>query len=146
MVKPVNTRKASSTVISSMILTTVVLVIGGAIWFYSNNASTIVADQYVDGIIDIMDEISERFTVEHVGYDGVVDLLRVWVYNYGEVDAEVDIYAVSGLASDSSFDNEIMSGELLDISFSLGEISGEIVTIKIMSRRGNYAHYQYLAP
>ena len=145
MVKPVNRRRAFSTVITTMILTTVVLVIGGSIWFYSNNAATIVADQYVVGIIDIMDEISERFTVELVGYDGV-NLLRVWVYNYGEVDAEVDIYAVSGLASDSSFDNEIMSGELLDVSLSLGEISGEIVTINVVSRRGNFAHYKYLAP
>ena len=128
-----------------MILTTVVLVIGGSIWFFAHNAATITADQYVGGIIDIMDEISERFTVELVGYDGVN--LRVWVYNYGEVDAEVDIYAdVAGLASDSSFDNEIMSGELLDVILHLEGISGEIVTIRVVSRRGNYAHYKYLAP
>lgn len=128
-----------------MILTTVVLVIGGSVWFFAHNASTITADQYVDGVIDIMDEISERFTVELVGYDGV-DLLRVWVYNYGEVDVKIDVYAVSGPVSKSSFDNEIISGELFDVSFSLGEISGEIVTIKVVSRRGNYAHYKYLAP
>lgn len=128
-----------------MILTTVVLVIGGSIWFFSNNASTIIADQYVDGIIDIMDEISERFTVELVGYDGV-DQLRVCVYNYGEVDVKVDIYAVSGLVSDSSFGNEIMSGEIFDVCIVLDGISGEVVTIKVVSRRGNYAHYKYLAP
>jgi len=146
VVKSVNNGKAFSPVISSMILTTVVLVIGGSIWFFSHNTSTIIADQYVDGIIDIMDEISERFTVELVGYDGV-NFLRVWVYNYGEVEVKVDIYAdVAGLASGSSFDNEIMSGELLDVSFSLGEISGNVVIIKVVSRRGNYAHYQYLAP
>lgn len=127
-----------------MILTTAVLVIGGSIWFFAHNASTITADRYVDGIIDIMYEISERFTVELVGYDGVN--LRVWVYNYGEVDAEVDIYAVSGLESDSSFDNEIMSGELLYVYLYLEGISGEIVTIRVVSRKGNYAHYKYLAP
>jgi len=146
VVKSVNRRKAFSSVISSMILTTTVLVIGGSVWFFAHNASTITADQYVDGVIDLMEEISERFTVEIVCYDGV-NLLRVWVYNYGEVDAEVDIYAdVAGIASDSSFDNEIISGELFDVSFTLGEISGEIVTIRVVSRRGNHAHYQYLAP
>jgi len=144
MVKPVKSRKASSTVISSMILTTVVLVVGGAIWFFSNNAATIIADQYVDGIIDIMDEISERFTVEIVGYDGAN--LTVWLHNYGEVDVKVDIYAVSGLVPESSFNNSIMSGELFNVSLGLGEISGEIVAITVVSRRGNYAHYRYLAP
>lgn len=128
-----------------MILTTVVLVVGGSIWFFSNNAATIVANQYVDGIIDIMDEISERFAVELVGYDGV-NILTVWVHNYGEVDVKVDIYAVSGLVSDSNFNNSIISGELLDVSLSLSEISGEIVAIRVVSRRGNYEHYRYLAP
>lgn len=146
MVKSLNARKAIAPVISSLIITTVVLAIGGVIWFFSQNATIIVADQYVDGVIDIMDEISERFTVEFVGYDGVESQLRVWVYNYGEVDTEVDIYAVSGLVSDSSFENEIMSGENLDVCLDLAGISGEVVTIKVVSRRGNYAHYQYLAP
>jgi len=145
VVKSLNARKAIAPVISSLIITTVVLAIGGVIWFFSQNATIIVADQYVDGVIDIMDEISERFTVEFVGYDGV-NLLRVWVYNYGEVDTEVDIYAVSGLLSDSSFENEIMSGENLDVCLDLAGISGEVVTIKVVSRRVNHAHYQYLAP
>ena len=139
-----NRREAYSQVISTLILTTVVLVVGGGVWFFSQNSAVIIADQYVDGVIDLMDEISERFIVEFVGYDGVN--LRVWVYNHGEVDVKVDIYAdVAGLASDSSLDNEIESAGLLDVYLDLGAISGEVVKIKVVSRRGNYAHYTYLA-
>ena len=140
-------RSGMSPVISSLILSAAVLSIGATLWSFSLSATTITAEVYVNDTLDMLNEMKERFDVENVSYDSTVDELRIWVYNYGEVDIDVAIYGSIdsdfSLLSESTF---IEAGNTVrvDIDFSLDPISPqEQVAIKVYSRRGNLAYYSY---
>jgi len=136
-----------SPVIATVVLAGVVLTIGGAIWSYSIGAATVTADNYVNDTMDMLFEMQERFDVEHVNYDSSSDELQIWVYNYGEVDVIVDIYAsLNSTISTSSLNSIIGAGNTtrVDIDFSTDPIpSQEQVAIKVYSRRQNIAYYTY---
>jgi len=90
---------------------------------------------------------SGRFNVENAYYDTTVDELRIWVFNYGEVDIKVAIYvSIDSAFSELSESTFIEAGNTVrvDIDFSLDPISPqEQVAIKVYSRRGNLAYYSY---
>ena len=140
-------RSGISPVISSLILSAAVLSIGGLIWSFSLGASTTTADIYVNDTLDMLNEMKERFDVENVSYDTTVDELRIWVYNYGEVDINVDIYAsLNSTISRLSQSNFIVAGNTtqVDIDFTSDPISPqEQVAIKVYSRRQNVAYYTF---
>ncbi len=140
-------RSGMSPVISSLILSAAVLSIGATLWSFSLSATTITAEVYVNDTLDMLNEMKERFDVEHVSYDSTVDELRIWVYNYGEVDITVDIYAsLNASIIRLSPSNFIVAGNRswVDIDFSLDPISPqEQVAIKVYSRRQNVAYYSY---
>ncbi|MES0326302.1 MAG: hypothetical protein ABUK18_10570, partial [Candidatus Bathyarchaeia archaeon] len=71
-------RKALSPVISSLILSAAVIAIGGGLWSYSAGAATVVADNYVNDTLELVNEVTERFVVEHVTIDAEKDTLSVW--------------------------------------------------------------------
>jgi len=81
-----NVRSGVAPVISSLIITAAVLSIGSMIWSFSLGAATVTADIYVNDTLDMLNEMKERFNVENAYYDTTVDELRIWVFNYGEVD------------------------------------------------------------
>lgn len=138
-------KRGTSPVIASVLLSAVVLSVGVSVWFYCQSASTAIANDYVEGVIGLIGEISERFTVERVGYDGAS--LRVWIYNYGEVGVVVDVYAdVTSVASDPYIGKEAPSGALVDVYLDLVDVSGCVVIVKVVSRRGNRVCYRYFAP
>jgi len=143
-------RRAISPVISVIMLSVVVLAVGGAIWSFSQGAMTITAEDYVEAMVNMTDTISERFIVENVVYDTTTDILSIWVFNYGDVDIVVDVYAeVDEGESGSRKNYEIPSGafktaEINEIT--LVNSSGKEVAIKIVSRRGNNAFYRYVMP
>ena len=144
-IKICNGRRALSPVIAALILSSVVIAVGGAVWHFSQGAMTIIAEDYAEAVVNMTEVISERFIVEHVNNSDTT--LSVWIYNYGEVDIVVDVYAdASGGASNYSTDYEVPSGELRKANISLADTSGKEVTIKVASRRGNNAYYRYLAP
>ncbi len=58
-------RKALSPVISTLILSAAVIAIGGGIWSFSIGASTMIADNYVNDTLELVNEVTERFMVEH---------------------------------------------------------------------------------
>ena len=66
-----NRRRAISPVISAVILSAAVIAIGGTVWFYSQGAMAVTAEDYVEGVVKMTDVISERFIIEMVWYDSV---------------------------------------------------------------------------
>jgi len=138
-----------SEVISTVILTAVVMTIGTSIWFYAHSATSVMTNTYVNETFSTMKEVLERFTVEHVSNNAARTALYVWVYNYGEVDVEVDIYAtIDGTTYSSDINNplSIGSGEFAKATLAITASSGDEVAIKVHSRRQNNAYYTYYMP
>jgi flagellin-like protein len=143
-------RRGLSPVIASVILSAAVLTIGGALWAYASDTATFVATGYIEDTIELTNDVTERFVVEHISYDSSQDKLIVWVFNYGGQDIFVDTYAYVSSTSygefmDSTFDESIDSGDnsmiIIPLSFSVE--SGDEVSITIHSRRQNSAYETY---
>lgn len=145
-------RKALSPVISTLILSATVIVVGGTIWGYANGASTVIAENYVNDTLDLVNEVTERFVVEHVCYDLGSDTLNVTVYNYGDQKIVVDTYANITTSSTSFIDTEsgtvLQKGESVEVIINVsGSVaSSDKVSIKVHSRRQNNAYKIYYIP
>lgn len=106
---------------------------------------TVIAIDYINSIDDLIEELSERFIVEHVNHSGTH--VSIWVYNYGTIPVVVDVYVdIDGGASGQSLDIEMPSQGLIDVCIELVITKGDEVAVKAVSRRGNNAYYRYLAP
>jgi len=142
-------RRGITPVVATLILSAVVIAIGGAVWNYAQGASTIVAEDYVNGTMSLLKEVIERYTVEHVSNSSDGKTLRVWIYNYGDVDIVVDVYAnVTGGAFNYALENEVTSKAMVEVEVSFQATplqQGQEVAIKAHSRRQNNAYYQYHA-
>ena len=140
-------RAALSEVISSIILSGVVLAVGGALWSYSLGASTVMTDDYVNGTLSLVDELTERFTVEWANVSDTGEALTIWVFNYGDVDITVDVYAtVDDDTSSSALGTPITSGAIapVDLSFAGDPIlENDVVSVQVYSRRQNSAYYTF---
>ena len=93
-----------------------------------------------------MNEVTERFIVEHVSNSSNGDALYIYVYNYGDVDIVVDVYANATYAFCSDLNYFIASGDVIkiDLSFSSNPLdAGDEVAVKVHSRRQNNAYYKY---
>jgi flagellin-like protein len=154
MMARIRRRRALSPVIATIILSAVVISIGGAIWSYASGASTIIANDYVNGTFNLMNELVERFVVEHATNTSDGSSMSIWVYNHGDVDIIVDVYANASHVSSSTysfssnFTNSVASGSLveIEIDFSSGPLElGDSVAVKVHSRRQNDAYYKYYA-
>jgi flagellin-like protein len=132
-------------VIATIILSAVVIAVGGAVWSYAQGAATVFANDYVNDTFTLLNEVIERFTIEHVCNNSDRDELYVWIYNYGEVDIVIDLYANTSDNKGSFTGTEISSGEFVKItvSFSPPLYSGDEVAIKAHSRRENNAYYKH---
>jgi len=125
-----------------VIISAVVIAIGGGIWAFSQGATTITAEDYAEGVINMTDTISERFIIEHVSYNGTY--LHVWVYNYGVVDIEFKVQI-----GEVNYTNwiDLASKDMVPVEPKLfSAVSGDGLNIKVYSRRGNDAYYRYLVP
>jgi len=144
-------RRGISPVIATIILSAVVLTIGSAVWSYAQGASTVIATGYVNDTLTIMREVTERFTVEHVSNNTARTELYVWVYNYGDVDITVDVYAnvtSSGIRYHTDLNNplKISVSGFVKATITISAVSGDEVDIKVHSRRQNNAYYKYYIP
>jgi flagellin-like protein len=138
-----------SPVIATIILSAVVIAVGGGVWSYSQGAATIIANDYVNGTLSLINEVIERFNIEHVCNSSDLNYLYVWIYNYGEVDVVIDLYANATEEYGSTLETAISSGDLVKItvSFTGNPLeSGDVVAIKAHSRRQNNAYYKYYVP
>jgi len=140
-------KKAISPVISALILTATVLSIGGGIWFYSQGAMTITSEDYAESVINMSDTISERFIIEHVA--NTSSLLKVWIFNYGNVDIDVKIKVEKDgviIFPYGSF-TPIMAGGFAELDpLSYTATSGDTLVITAFTRRENSVYYRYLVP
>jgi len=139
-------RRALSEVVSALILSGAVLAVGGALWSYSLGATTVIANNYVNGTLSLVDEITERFSVEHVSHSSDNLKVYVWVYNYGDVDVIVDIYVDVNTGNDGQyFDREIAVGDMeyVEVSMNSALSVDNEVTVQVYSGRGNSAYYTY---
>ncbi|MBT3284747.1 hypothetical protein HN807_10460 [Candidatus Bathyarchaeota archaeon] len=141
-------RKALSPVISSLILSAAVIVIGGAVWSYSVGAATSIADGYVNDTLNLSDEVTERFMVEHVDIDAGLDTLSVWVYNYCSQSITVDTYIKDGnIVIGSTLGSIIEKGDTSMITIEIiPRSSNDEVSIKIHSRRQNDTYETFYVP
>jgi len=144
-------RRGISPVIATIILSAAVITIGGAVWSYAQGASTVIATGYVNDTLTLMREVTERFTVEHVSNNTARTSLYVWVYNYGDVDITVDVYAnvtSSGMCYSTDTNNplEIEAGGFAKATITISAVSGDKVAVKVHSRRQNNAYYTYYMP
>jgi len=143
-------RRALSEVISTVILSGVVLAIGGAIWAYSLGATTAIADGYVNDTLSLVDEIVERFDVEHIQYHNISDTLKVWIYNYGEVDITVDVYITAKATIERySYGESVLSEQVkvVSLDFTSDPLTmGDDVVITVYSRRQNVAYKSFIVP
>ena len=147
-------RKALSPVIASIILCSAVLLIGLSAWSYTYSVSAFLQTSYFEDVKKQIDAISERFAVEHIAYDNSSNILYVWVYNYGEVDIEVDVYVMveDGAMKGKNFSETatpIPYCEVLEMTVPLQggnlTVSDELV-IEVVSRRGNFVYKTYVVP
>lgn len=140
-------RRALSPVIATIIISAAVMAIGGGLWSYAQSASTVIANDYVNGTLSLVDEITERFVVEWVKNSTNGDTLTVWVYNYGDVDIMVDVYVdVDDGNSGTTLDTEIVAGtyESIEVSFVGDPLEKwDEVSIKVYSWRQNSVYYTY---
>lgn len=149
-------RHGVSPVIATIILSAAVITIGAAVWNYSQGAATVIANDYVNGTLDLLNELTERFTVEHTSNNSDGSMLYVWIYNYGEVDVIVDIYANATHYNSTTekyeyllsanYSNSVVSEGIvkIEIPFSSRHLSaGDFVAIKVHSRRQNNAYHKY---
>lgn len=145
-------RKALSPVISSLILSAAVIAIGGGVWSYSIGASTAVSEGYVNSTLELLNEVTERFVVEHVCYDSGTDTLNITVYNYGDQQITVDAYANITTSTmsfmETYYGKVIQKGESIRIDISMSEtvVSDDKAAIKLNSRRQNNAYKLYYFP
>jgi flagellin-like protein len=148
-------RRGVSPVVSVIILSAIVIAIGGALWNYSQGAATVIANDYINGTMSLLKEVIERFSVEHASNSSNGGTLHVWVYNYGDVDIIVDVYAnathyvnstYSLISCSSNMSNSVVSMGLMkiNISFAGNPLQrGDSVALKVHSRRQNNAFYKY---
>ena len=141
--KSTSRSRAFSPVISAIIISAVVLSVGGAVWAFSQGAMTITAEDYAESVINMTDTISERFIVEHVAYGD--QELKVWIYNYGDVDIEVKIQVGSVTHPEEWI--EIAEGGFAEVPpLSYSAESGKELIIRAYTGRGNNVYYRYIVP
>lgn len=140
-------RRAISPVIATVILAGAVLAIGGALWSYSLGAATVIADNYVNGTLSLLNDITERYNVEHVAVSSDSKTLSIWVNNYGKVNIVVDLYVnATNHALKSSFSNAIDTGTVSEVQISYSGdplVDGDVIVIKVYSRRQNLVYYTF---
>ncbi|MGD2201616.1 MAG: hypothetical protein PVJ38_08305 [Candidatus Bathyarchaeota archaeon] len=142
-------RKGISPVISTVILSAVVLTIGGSIWYFAQGAASVIAQDYIDGVMSLRDEAAERFTIEHVTNNSDCTQLYVWVYNYGDVNFTADMYAYIGNSTyqtDVNTPFAVSSKEIELVNITISAQSGDEIAIKIHSRKQNNAYSKYIVP
>lgn len=146
MLSKLRPRSALSSVISSLLLSAAVLAVGGMVWNYANGATSVIATQYHEESMDLVKQLQERYVVEHITNNSTHIIL--WVYNYGQVDIEVVVYANNDGSIYSTDQNNpllISSGSNAKAIVSIPSNEGDSIGINIYSRRQNNVYYSYIA-
>ena len=141
-----------SPIISSVLLSAVVLVIGASVWSVTHSASSVLQNNYYEGVMESVENIKERFYIENIGYiNSSEPKLKIWIYNYGEMDIVIEFIRLKGAGKISTqlVGIPLPVGEIIGIDVSSSEFSltsGLSVSIEVKSLRGNKAYASILIP
>ena len=142
-------RKGLSSVISSVILAAVIISVGGAVWYYAQGATSIISQGYIDDTFELVNDVTERFMVEHISNNTDFTTLYIWIYNYGNTNVTADVYvSADDITYTSDLDNPIYieSSEYVCVNITVSVPTSESLTVKVHSRRQNNAYATYLVP
>jgi len=134
-------RHALSAVISTVLLSATVLAIGGMIWNYANGASSVIAYDYHEDSMELIHQIEERIMFEHITNNSTH--LTIHLYNYGEVDVQVDVYANTS-SSDLQNPITVESKQSACVIIPLACSSGDNIGLSVYTRRQNIVYYSYI--
>jgi len=140
----ISNRKALTPVVASIILCGVVLTVGISVWSYTYSITRSLEDNYYEKVKRQIDAVSERFIVEHISYDNTSSVLNVWVFNYGEVDVQVDVYVRGDSEGRNATGILIPNGQIVAVSVSLAAEVGDELSIMVISRRQNIVYSTYI--
>jgi len=136
--------KALTPVVATIILCGVVLTVGISVWSFAYSVSRGLEEDYYERVKRQIDTISERFIVEHVSYDNETDTLNVWVFNYGEVDIQVDVYVKGDAEGQNITAVSVQHGQIVRIAVPLVAEVGDELSITVISRRQNIVYAPYV--
>ena len=134
---------------SSVILTATVIVIGTSLLYFTQSVGSVLRKEYFEEVNSEMMKLKERFTVEHVNYNATTGELHVWIYNYGNVTVNVNIYVYKNGSLVGSDENltEISAGSLVERSIPLQSVESlDPLMIEVVSERGNRVYEKYIVP
>jgi len=127
-----------------MILCGVVLTVGISVWSFTYSITKSLEEEYYEEIKRRIDAISERFIVEHVSYDNETGILNVWIFNYGQVDIQVDVYVRGDVEGQNATAIFIPHGQIVRITVPLTANIGDELSITVISRRQNAVYATYV--
>ena len=139
-------RKALTPVVATIILCGVVLTVGISVWSFTYSITRSLEEDYYEGVQRQINAISERFIVEHVSYDNESGVLNVWIFNYGRVDIQVDVYVRGDAEGQNTTGVSIQNGQLERINVPLVVNVGDELSVTVMSRRQNVVYATYVVP
>lgn len=140
-------RRGLSPVIATIILTAAVITLGAVAWAYAKNAGSLMANDYIEEVIDEVENIVERYTIEKIYFNDATNNFTVWVYNYGSISITIDTYiSVTNGQTYTRSGTLINARELKSISFNIDIPNDTIVNITCFSRRSNREIGRYYVP
>ena len=145
---PLADKKALSPVVANLIICATVIAIGISLWSFTYGVTNVLQSDYYGEMKIQIDTIKERFTVEHVAYSNESNILHTWVYNYGDVDIQGDVYVYmeGGFLGKNDTATSVPSKNHVDVTVNLNanvSLGSELV-IKVMSRRQNAVYETYI--
>jgi len=136
--------KALTPVVATIILCGVVLTVGISVWSFTYSITKSLEDDYYEGVKRQIDAVSERFIIEHMSYDNESSVLNVWIFNYGRVDIQVDVYVRGDAEGQNATAVLIPHGQMERISIPLAANVGDELSITVVSRRQNVIYATYV--
>lgn len=130
--------------ISSVIMTAIVITVGLITWGFAKGSTSIIAKDYIDGVITQTDDFLERYSIKNVYYDETNNMLYLFLYNYGSITITVDsyIYLSSGL-SYSNIGKIIGPNQLVNVSYHVYIPHDTWVNITCQTGRSMTIHDRY---
>lgn len=129
---------------ATIILCGVVLTIGISVWSFTYSITRGLEEDYYQSIKRQIDAVSERFIIEHVSFDNETSVLNVWVFNYGGVDIQVDVYVRGDAEGQNATAVSILHGQMVKIIVPLVANIGDELSITVISRRQNVVYATYV--
>ena len=133
-------KKGISPVISSVVLTATVIVIGTSLLYFTHSVGLVLRRNYFEEVYSEIMKLKERFIVEHVNYNITTGELHVWIYNYGNVTVNINVYVYKNGSLIGSDENltQVSTNSLVEITIPLQSVkSSDTLLIEVMSRRNN---------